>query len=67
MPCPSTSPKIVCAVPNFLCQTKIYLDKKPGIMKSGVDATPLFLQDDMLSNQMNVQIVWIAFVASMQV
>ena len=25
MPCPSTGPKIVCASPNFLSQTKIYL------------------------------------------
>jgi hypothetical protein len=29
MPCPSTGPKIVCAGPNFLCQTKIYLDILP--------------------------------------
>ena len=29
MPCPSTNPKIVCAGPNFLCQTKIYLDIVP--------------------------------------
>ena len=25
MPCPFTGPKIFWAVPNFLCQTKIYL------------------------------------------
>ena len=29
MPGPSTSPKIVCAGPNFLRQTKIYLDIVP--------------------------------------
>ena len=30
--------------------------RKPGIMKSGVDATPLFLQDDLLSKQLFFQI-----------
>ena len=33
--------------------TRVYLEKckkKPGIMKSGLDATPLFLQVDMLKN-----------------
>ena len=29
MPCLSTGPKIVCACPNFLCQTKIHLDIVP--------------------------------------
>ena len=29
LPCPSTSPKIISAGPNFLCQTKIYLDIVP--------------------------------------
>ena len=29
MPCPFTDPKIVFAGPNFLCQTKIYVDIVP--------------------------------------
>ena len=29
MPCPFTDPKIVFSGPNFLCQTKIYLDIVP--------------------------------------
>ena len=34
MPCPSTGPKIVCASPNVLCLTKIYL---------GIVTVPIFL------------------------